>query len=393
MKSGKKKPNTPDVALGGVCLSLVAEQGAALSIRDKDFKPLYANSAYLNLFDISLEVWMQGHWSAHFGPKTSKFVTDLVIPEVISGKRWHGELEIITSSGETKQVMAELNGIRDENGEITNFYALYSEVTGLKSLEKELQKQNDFLSDVIDSLPDPIVVKDEDFRWIAFNKAFRHISGRSRKELLGKTDYDYFSKEEADVFRRQDAEAMQTDDEVSNEETITSKTGETRILSTKKRSIMRQDGKKVLVGIGRDITAERQLERSIADSYRQLEVNLTALKRDLNGLQGNIASGVSRTEAIRGLIAHSNKSYADFIKGSGLEASTAPSKRDTPGHLSAREYQVFMLLAQGHRVKDAADHLGVTANTVSTYRGRIMKKLGLSSLSDMVQYALRHGLI
>lgn len=393
-KSGATQESAvPEAALGDVCRNVLARQDTALSIRDKDFKPLYANAAYLRLFETTLEVWMQGHWSAHFGPKSAPFVHNEVVPMVMAGGRWQGELDIQTPKGEWKQVVAELNSVRDENGEITNFYAHYTEVTRLQALKTELERHNRFLNSIIDTMPDPLIVKDANHVWVAVNDAFCKISGRSREELIGKSDYDYFPKEEADVFWQQDDEAMRTGEEVANEETITSKTGETRILSTKKVAINQPDGTRVLLGMARDITAERQLERSIAESYRQLEVNLTALKRDLIGLQNNVASGVSRAEAIRGLIAHSNRGFTDYVKETGLVSAPEQTGEAFHSHLSPREYQVFMLLAKGFRVKDAAEQLDITSNTVSTYRSRIMKKLELSSLTELVQYALQYGLI
>lgn len=389
----QQKPLTPDTSLADVCRGILAQQDGAASIRDKDFKPLFANAAYLDLFEISLEVWMLGHWSAHFGSSSADYVHDVVVPAVISGEKWKGELEIITHNGKSKQVLAELNGIRNQDGKLSYFYALYAEVTQLKTLEQELKEQNDFLNAIIDTLPDPIVVKDENHAWIAVNREFCRISGRSRGELLGKSDYDYFPKEEADVFWRQDDEAMRTGKIVANEETITGKSGETRLLSTKKTSVTLPDGRKILVGMGRDITNERHLERTIAQSYRQLESDLTALKRDLGKLTNSASSGVSRAEAIRGLISRSNKDFTEYIQESGSPLPPLETESDNLAHLSPREYQVFMLLAKGERVKEVARHLGVSSNTVSTYRARIMQKLGISSLTELIQVAMQYGLI
>jgi DNA-binding NarL/FixJ family response regulator len=58
--------------------------------------------------------------------------------------------------------------------------------------------------------------------------------------------------------------------------------------------------------------------------------------------------------------------------------------------LSDREYQVFMLLVQGRGVADIAEELHLSAKTISTHKARLMKKLGLDNLSDLVRYALKH---
>jgi len=61
--------------------------------------------------------------------------------------------------------------------------------------------------------------------------------------------------------------------------------------------------------------------------------------------------------------------------------------------LSARERQVLIALVKGRAPTDIATELHLAANTVSTYKARLMEKLGQESLSDLVRYALRHGLV
>jgi two-component system, NarL family, invasion response regulator UvrY len=62
------------------------------------------------------------------------------------------------------------------------------------------------------------------------------------------------------------------------------------------------------------------------------------------------------------------------------------------GGLSAREFQVLRLTVSGETGKAIASRLGLSQKTVSTYRSRVLKKLGLSSVADLVRYALRRGL-
>ncbi|MEP6719806.1 MAG: response regulator transcription factor [Variovorax sp.] len=61
--------------------------------------------------------------------------------------------------------------------------------------------------------------------------------------------------------------------------------------------------------------------------------------------------------------------------------------------LSKREAQVFLALATGDRSERIADRLSLSQKTVSTYRRRLMLKLGLASNSDLTRYALKHRLI
>jgi DNA-binding NarL/FixJ family response regulator len=62
-------------------------------------------------------------------------------------------------------------------------------------------------------------------------------------------------------------------------------------------------------------------------------------------------------------------------------------------HLSERELQVFLRLARGETIGHLADSLSLSVKTVSTYRTRVMEKMGLASNSDLTYYALKNGLI
>jgi two-component system response regulator NreC len=61
--------------------------------------------------------------------------------------------------------------------------------------------------------------------------------------------------------------------------------------------------------------------------------------------------------------------------------------------LSEREREVFQLIAEGHSNKDIAGVLNVSPGTVETHRARIMEKLDIHSVAEIVLYAVRKGII
>ena len=65
---------------------------------------------------------------------------------------------------------------------------------------KSLLKNHRCWARLIDSIDDPIFVKDEKHRWVYVNDAACQFWGHSREDLRGKTDYDIFPMEEADVY-------------------------------------------------------------------------------------------------------------------------------------------------------------------------------------------------
>ncbi len=61
--------------------------------------------------------------------------------------------------------------------------------------------------------------------------------------------------------------------------------------------------------------------------------------------------------------------------------------------LSDREFDVFKLLASGKSVSDIANQLSLSTTTVSTYRSRILEKMGIRSNAELTRYALEKKLI
>ena len=89
------------------------------------------------------------------------------------------------------------------------------------------------------------------------------------------------------------------------------------------------------------------------------------------------------------------RDYVDpSLSGALIRSLNAPQESPAQvSELSARERQVLLALVEGKTVIDIAATLGLAANTVSTYKARLMDKLGQASLSDLVRYALRNGLV
>lgn len=63
------------------------------------------------------------------------------------------------------------------------------------------------------------------------------------------------------------------------------------------------------------------------------------------------------------------------------------------GSLSQREFQIFCKLAGGQAVSQIADELHLSVKTVSTYRTRVLEKMGMKSNADLTYYAVKNGLI
>jgi DNA-binding NarL/FixJ family response regulator len=75
-------------------------------------------------------------------------------------------------------------------------------------------------------------------------------------------------------------------------------------------------------------------------------------------------------------------------------ATDLATKCGEPHHelLSSRELEVLRLMASGKTITRIADLLALSAKTVSTYRGRILAKMGLTTTAELIRYAVENNL-
>jgi two-component system invasion response regulator UvrY len=76
-------------------------------------------------------------------------------------------------------------------------------------------------------------------------------------------------------------------------------------------------------------------------------------------------------------------------------AETLLTNHDQPVHagLSDREYQVLCMIASGETVKHIAENLGLSEKTISTYRSRILQKMGMKNNAEIIHYAIKNMLV
>ena len=77
----------------------------------------------------------------------------------------------------------------------------------------------------------------------------------------------------------------------------------------------------------------------------------------------------------------------------GVVLSMHPDNPDRPHErLSDREYQVLRMIGGGKTVSEIASELTLSVKTVSTYRTRVLEKMGMRTNAELTRYAVQHGL-
>jgi DNA-binding NarL/FixJ family response regulator len=82
-----------------------------------------------------------------------------------------------------------------------------------------------------------------------------------------------------------------------------------------------------------------------------------------------------------------------ITKGMPLAVFLSRTGKPHAEKLTTRQCEVLQLLAEGRVMKEVADTLGLTPRTVAFHKYSIMKQLGVKTTAELVQYAVKHGLV
>lgn len=119
----------------------------------------------------------------------------------------------------------------------------------------------------------------------------------------------------------------------------------------------------------------------------------------MNGAAGYIEKTACDKEllhAIRTVLSgqiYLNSGHALLMVNSLLHTDSLHDGSDPYTLLSKREIEVLRLLVRGYSLSEAGEELDLSLKTVDTYKTRIFAKLGITKKSELVQYALDHGLL
>lgn len=130
----------------------------------------------------------------------------------------------------------------------------------------------------------------------------------------------------------------------------------------------------------------------ILSGYPEEHYAMNLIRQGASGFLNKECDPAEIVEAVRTIALgkrYITRTVADLL------AQQLGRKDDVPLHeqLSEREFQVFLKLARGETAGDVAKSLSLSVKTVSTYRTRLMEKMGLASNSDLTYYALKNRLI
>jgi two-component system sensor histidine kinase/response regulator len=199
-----------------------------------------------------------------------------------------------------------------------------------KKASLALEAERNRLRTLIQTIPDPIWVKDLDERYLLCNRLYERLFGARESEIVGKTDHDLVGKDLADSYHNEDRKVLESGKTYTKEEWQTyTDTGERRLFEVIKAPVYGADGKMMgILGIAQDITDIRQSQKALNERMKEqfCLYDVSSLTDDLSaGIENILAAVATRvgegwqySEIAETSIAYGGKTYA------------SPGFRETP---------------------------------------------------------------
>jgi DNA-binding NarL/FixJ family response regulator len=128
----------------------------------------------------------------------------------------------------------------------------------------------------------------------------------------------------------------------------------------------------------------------VLSMHEELQYAVRAIKSGASGYLTKESAPLQLIQVLRKIAAGGAFISTDVAEqlalGSMLGGSTAVHER-----LTDREFEVFRLIAAGMSVTDIAGRLNLSAKTISTHKANLMQKMNLQNQSELIRYAIRHG--
>ncbi|WP_332813979.1 response regulator transcription factor [Ramlibacter sp.] len=142
------------------------------------------------------------------------------------------------------------------------------------------------------------------------------------------------------------------------------------------------------------VKAEKpRLRILVLSMHQETQYAVRAIKAGASGYLTKESAPAQLEQALHKIAgggAYISAEVAEQLALGAMPGGTAAAPHES---LSHREFEVMRRLAAGESVTDIATALNLSVKTVSTHKANLMAKLGLQNQTELVRYALKHGLI
>jgi len=191
---------------------------------------------------------------------------------------------------------------------------LRQEILENQFAQKSLLKQQLFLNTLIETIPIPVFYKDIWKRYLGCNKAFEHLAGKPRSEIIGKTVFDFGPIEIAEKYDEKDRELFENPGTQQYEWKFQKSSGEERTVIFQKATFTDERGETAgIVGSVFDITERNKIEKQLIQSQKLQAIGTLAngIAHDFNNI---LSAMMGYTELARMKLSEGDPTRNDLDK-------------------------------------------------------------------------------
>jgi PAS domain S-box-containing protein len=299
----------------------------SIFIKDIVGKYIIANDKFSSMLKMSDTSQLIGKSDAELYDKdvATKYLNEDQI--ILSGSKSEFKREQRSENeGVVKHSITRKYPLKNKSGKIIGVLGICSDITDLQTAHELLIEKNrlieteqKLLRTLIDNMPDAIYIKDAKCCYLDSNLTQIEITkSKTRKEMLGKSDFDFFPKDIAELYHKDDKQIIASGKTILNKEEIGfDKNGNIRVISTTKVPFTDEQGNIIgLVGIGHDITSLKETEEKLieqAQSLQEINVLLEERQEEINQQSDELSEQNKLLESERKLLRTLIDNIPDYI--------------------------------------------------------------------------------
>lgn len=306
---------------------MLDEIGESVIASNNKGEIIYWNKAAERLYGWTRQEVM-GELIVNITPSIDKVVTaENIMNELWKGNKWSGEIKLKRKDGTEFIAFVTDAPIYDEGGEIIGIIGVSTDISKMKTVEKELREKNEFIHEVVHNLPIGIALNrfDEKEAFLV-NKRFEEIYGWKEDDV--KNIDNFFEKVYPDPdYRRKIKEMVMADIRSGDPEkmkwenvNIVTESGEKKIINAQNIPLHKQ---KTMVSTVLDMTAQKKAEEALWESKRLSAIGemSSAIAHDFNNslqaIYGNLELALISIQPENNAI-----KYLSAIKTAALDSAS-----------------------------------------------------------------------
>lgn len=208
----------------------------------------------------------------------------------IRTRQQHDELLRENQTRLEAEVLSQTQALRKANDWLLNEVVQRQQAQEqLQASQTALRAREQHLRSLLDNIPDPVWFKNLDGVYISCNKAFAKMLGQTEDNIIGKAEDQLVERHLADFFRHNDQQALKTNELHRYEQSIETSENERYLLDTLKVAVRDEQGIAVgILGIGRDISVQKEIENQLSCAKEVAEEATRAKSRFLANMSHEI---------------------------------------------------------------------------------------------------------